>query len=369
MTDLLTTSAQRAYRTCPRLYSLRYERCYRPAHVADPLAFGALGHRGLEAWWGAAMVATEGTCKACGGSGEGPMYVVQFPGGEPQCDPCSNCGPSAWWAAAAAEIAKERDPFQRARALSLMWGYHSRWSELTWQGEPMRVLAVEAEFRGPLLNPETGALSRTWERAGKLDAVVEVAGRVYVVEHKTTSEDIAPGGDYWQRLQIDAQVSNYVTGARLLGFDVAGVIYDVIRKPALKPLLATPAEARRYRKSDGALDARQRADDENPEAFYDRLNAAIGPDLAAYYARALVVRVAEEEREAEADLWQTGLQIRDARRLNVWPRNADACVRYGRRCEFFGVCTGVESLDDPTRFKRVESPHEELTMCRPTAAE
>jgi hypothetical protein len=338
--DLLTTSAQRAYRTCPRKYLYTYEEGYRPAHVADALTFGTLGHRGLEAWWGAART-----------------------GGEPE----------AWWAAAAAEVDRERDPFQRARALSLMWGYHSRWQALTWQGEPMRVLAVEAEFRGPLLNPETGAASRTWERAGKLDAVVEVGGRVYVVEHKTTSEDIAPGGDYWQRLQIDAQVSNYVTGARLLGFDVAGVIYDVIRKPALEPLLATPVEQRKYTKATAKelprLYAGQRAEDESPEAFYDRLNATIGADLDAYYARALVVRLAEEEREAALDLWQTGQQIRDARRMNVWPRNADACVRWGRRCSFFGVCVGTESLDDPTRFRRVENPHEELTMCRPMAAE
>jgi hypothetical protein len=236
----------------------------------------------------------------------------------------------------------------------------------------VQVLAVEAEFSGPLRNPSTDAASKTWQRAGKLDAVVEVAGRVYVVEHKTTSEDIAPGADYWARLQIDAQVSNYIAGARCLGFEPAGVIYDVVRKPGGGPLKATPLESRKYTKATAKepsrLYAGQRETDETPEAYYERLNATIGADLEGYYARALVVRLEAEEREAEADLWQTGVQIRDARRLRVWPRNADACVRYGRKCEFFEVCTGAASLDDPTRYRRAETPHEELTMCRATVA-
>ena len=37
--------------------------------------------------------------------------------------------------------------------------------------------------------------------------------------------------------------------------DVAGVVYDVARRPLLKPLLATPVEVRRYRK-DGKLHAK-----------------------------------------------------------------------------------------------------------------
>jgi hypothetical protein len=313
---------------------MRYERLYRRSASSDVLALGTLGHRGLEAWWLAARAG-------------GP--------------------PDAWWAAAATEIDREPEPYQRARALSLMWGYHARWQDLTWKGEPIRVLGVEVEFRGPMLNPSTGAASKTWERAGKLDAVVEVGGRVLVVEHKTTSEDITPGGEYWQRLQIDAQVSNYVTGARLLGYEPAGVLYDVIRKPSQQPLKATPPERRRWTKA-GTLDARQRTEDETAYDFYERLNTVIGSDVGAYYQRALIVRMAEEEREASQDLWQTGVQIRDARRLQVWPRNADACVRFGRRCDFFGVCTGVESLDDVTRFRRASSPHEELQMCRPADA-
>jgi len=347
VTALLTTSAQRAYRACPRLYSLRYERGYRPLHASDPLAFGTLGHRGLEAWWLAAAAAP--------------------------------ADPDSWWGAALTALDSEVDDYQRARAQALMWGYHCRWHDMTWQGSPIRVLGVESEFCGPLANPDTGAPSKTWLRAGKLDVLVDVGGRVFVVEHKTTSENIDPGGDYWARLMMDPQVSNYVVGARLLGHpSVDGVIYDVIRKTSLRPLAATPEEKRRYTKPTKTeptprLYAGQRATDETADEYYTRLVEELlgdeGEALTTNYARALVVRLESEEREAAADLWQTGVQIRDARRLRVWPRNPDACLRWGRKCEFFGVCSGVESLDDPTRFRVAENPHEELNFTRqPSAA-
>jgi hypothetical protein len=47
--------------------------------------------------------------------------------------------------------------------------------------------------------------------------------------------------------------------------------------------------------------------------------------------------------------------------LNRHPRNPDACMRYGRVCEFFAVCSGEAQLTDPTRYERVDNPHPELT--------
>lgn len=328
--DLLTTSAQRAFRTCPRLYLIKYEQGYRPLNDPEPLRFGKLGHHGLEAWWRAAAE-----------------------------DPDN---PDVWWGAALAAIEREEpEGYQRSRAHALMWGYHCRW-----QTDCIRVLGVEVEFVGPLCNPETGGVSQTWLAAGKLDAIVEVYGRIAIVEHKTTSEDVAPGSDYWTRLHLDPQVTNYVNGARMLGYDADGAIYDVLRKPRLAPLMATPVEQRRYTKprkdEPSRLYAGQRDRDEEPDAYYQRTIDTIAEDVESYYQRAFVVRLEDEEREGALDLWQTGTQIRDARRLSVWPRNPDACQRYGRRCDFWDACAGLASLDDRTRYRRVENPHEELTL-------
>lgn len=64
---------------------------------------------------------------------------------------------------------------------------------------------------------------------------------------------------------------------------------------------------------------------------------------------------------AAFDAWQTAAAIREGRRLGRWPRNPDACIRYGSTCSYFDVCAGQGSLEDGTRFRQVENVHEELT--------
>ncbi len=320
---LLTASRARDYRACARLHHYKYELGFRPAVEAETARFGSLVHRALEAWW-----------KAVDGA---------------RLD------------AALAALELEADPFDRARAEVMIAGYDARWS-----GQELDVLAVEVEFVRPLVNPATGAESRTWRHAGKLDAVARErsTGRVLVVEHKTTSEDLTPGSEYWQRLRLDAQVSGYMAGARALGFEPVACLYDVLGKPAIRPGKATPIESRKYTKA-GALYAGQREADETAEEFRARLVEAVAANPERYFARGEVVRLEEEEAEAAFDLWQTGRAIREGQLARRHPRNPDACQRWGRTCEFFGPCTRTASLDDPTRFRRTVTVHEELTL--PTA--
>ena len=318
---LLTASSLKTARACLRLYLLTYEQGWRPATAAAELRFGTLVHRGLEAWWRAA------------GNGQGDARLD----------------------AALEAMAGESDPFDRARAECLLTGYHARW-----EADRYDVLAVEAPFVAALRNPATGKPSRTWRLAGKLDAVVrDPAGRVLIVEHKTSSEQIGPGSEYWRRLRMDGQVSQYYEGARALGYDVEGCLYDVLGKPAIRPLKATPPEARKYTK-DGALYKTQRDQDESPDEFRDRLSADIGSDPVGYYQQGEVVRLDAEMAEALQDTWQIGATIREARRTGCHPRNPDACVRYGRTCWAFDLCTGAASLDDATRFVRIGNIHPEL---------
>ena len=52
---LITPSSVKKYRACPRLYKLEQIDLVRPLHRPEAMTFGTLGHRGLEAWWLAAM--------------------------------------------------------------------------------------------------------------------------------------------------------------------------------------------------------------------------------------------------------------------------------------------------------------------------
>jgi hypothetical protein len=324
-TKLLTSSRLKDARACQRLHQIQYELGYRPTEDAEALRFGTLSHDGLQAWWESPRERLEEALAAM---------------------------------RAAVGLEEEPDLFALARAEAMLIGYDARW-----KSEPYEVLAVEVPFETELRNPMTGRPSQTWRLAGKIDAIVRDLrdGRVLVVEHKTAAGDVSPGSEYWRRLRMDGQVSIYFEGARSLGHDVAGCLYDVLGKPAQKPLKATPPEERRLKK-DGTPYANVRLEDETPVEFQARVMEAIAEDPNRFFVRGEVTRLDEEMAEHLYDVWQTAQSIREGELSGRHPRNPDACVRYGRTCPFFDVCTGVASLDDPTRFRRIESVHAELSV-------
>ena len=329
---LLTASSAKTFRRCAREYRNRYElRRVRRRTVAGPQTFGTLVRAGLEAWWRAI------------GSLALPRVL----------DEALN-----EMRRTASRTSEETSPLDLLRAEELLRGYHARWAEKTQLD--YQVLFVEQTFTAPLVNPDTDAASRTFQRAGKLDVVVRerVTERVLVVEHKTSSEPLEPGDDYWRQLILDSQVSTYLEGGAALGVKPSACLYDVLGKPALRPSAATPVESRKYKK-DGTLYANQRAEDESLEAFRERLRAHIAENLERYFKRAEVVRLEDEAAEAMFDDWQTARSIRECQLAGRWPRNTDACKRYGRLCDYFDACTGVVSLDDETHF-RSEVAHREL---------
>jgi hypothetical protein len=313
----------RAARKCARLHHYSYNLCIKPTREAEELAFGTLVHKGLEQWWRARLAGGEGDALL-----DAAISVVR--------------GESA-------------DPFDLVRAEVMLAGYHLRWKD-----DGMRPLAVEAKFLTPLVNPDTGAMSRTFALGGKIDVLVEDAsGRKLLMEHKTSSEDIGAGSEYWRRLRMDGQVSTYFDGAAALGIEVEACIYDVLGKPAQRPYKATPLESRKF-KANGELYANQRANDETVEEYRQRIGEAVAEDPARYFQRGEVVRLDEEMVEARADRWEQARIIRENELAARHPRNPDACSQYGRLCPFFDVCSGTASLDDPTRFTRAESAHPEL---------
>ncbi len=344
---LLTTSAQKKYRACARAFYNEYELCYRSAFADPALRFGTLGHGGIEAWSIEAMRDPRDLAARLDAAIDA---INNHPAG---------------------------DAYDKPKAVALMAGYHAMWAE-----EDVEYLAVERQFDTPLLNPETGAASRTFRLGGKVDAIVRWRGELYVMEHKTSKEDIGPGSDYRERLTLDSQVSNYLVGARSLGFDVVGSLYDIIGKPGQRPssialtdedgvkivLDASGARARtkdgkKWRQTgDAATGLTLQSRPETPDEYGERIAAAITADPERYFQRPTpVVRMVDEEREAAFDLWQTAAQIRESRRLSAWPRNSNSCRAYGKTCAFLPVCLGTATLDDPTKFRKAEKVNEELS--------
>lgn len=307
---LLTASRMKSFRACARQHHYAYVLGKRPLQDSAALSFGSIAHAALEAYWPT-----------------GPANALDL---------------------ALQHLPEDMDPFVRARAEAMLVGY-----DVAWRDEGFEALAIEKEFTLPLINPETGASSRTWQLAGKIDLIARGPdGRVWVVEHKTSSEDIGAGGAYRARLTLDGQVSQYIEGAAALGYDVAGVIYDVLRKPTIDPLEATPADSRKYKK-DGTLYATQRDRDETPEEYRDRCVEALGAKPDRHFARIEVVRLEADRDEYRFDVWQLGELMQLSERTGRAPRNGDACFRYGSPCAYLAVCQGRDSIDNPYAFRTV----------------
>lgn len=328
--DLLTSTRLRTGRSCLQLHKFRFIDGIVTLVKAQPLRFGTLIHTGLEP-----IMRLESDDERIAAA----IAAVQT---EPD-----SINPN---------IQVPTDPFDRVKAEELLRGYVFRWGN-----DEYEVLAVERHFETPLVNPLTGKASRTWRLAGKIDAIVQRRrdGLIFIMEHKTSSEDITPGSVYWKKLRMDGQVSVYFEGARSLGYDIAGCIYDVIGKPSIKPLEATPMESRKYTKA-GGLYANQREADEGPEQYRARLVENIASDPAGYYQRGVVTRLEDQMARAMHDIWLTAQHLHESQTEGSYPRNPDACVSFGRACDYFSVCAGEASIEDPTQFVKLSSPFPEL---------
>lgn len=312
-TQFLTNSRMSCARTCKRKHQLRYELGLFPAVESLPLRIGSAFHLALE---------------------------------------LNDLGEDA----AAAIRASNLDAFEQELVLRMFMGHLWRW-----QGDGYEVVAPEQQFDLPLVNPDTGAPTPCWRLAGKMDRIVRLAdGRLALQEYKTTTDDLSPGSDYWIRLRMDQQVSLYVLAARTLGFDVQTIIYDVTRRPMLRPYKATPEADRKFTK-DGRLYANQRANDETPEEYGERVNEDIAARPEHYFARVEIPRLAAELDDFRRELWQQQLEIRSAQRAQSWYRNTSACVS-PYECEYLSICSRRDlDTNTPAGFVRSTNVHPELS--------
>jgi len=209
-----------------------------------------------------------------------------------------------------------------------------------YQDSSYRVVASEIEFNVPLVNPDTGRHSRTFRLAGKMDCFVESEGRLYLMEHKTASESLEPDSNYWKRLRMDGQISTYWLACKQMDKDIMAVIYDVARKPDIKPRKGETIQEYGKRFAQDLIDRDER-----------------------YFSRREVARLQSDLDEAAADIWMTAKKIRDCERFNRWPRNTDACCRFGT-CEYLNLCSegyDIETQGIPEGFFKSDKLHPELS--------
>ncbi len=259
----------------------------------------------------------------------------------------------------------ERDLLIRAKCRAMLRGYDHRWHDAGYE-----VLAVEEVISEPLWNPATGAKSRTFQMAGKLDVYVEQYGRRYIMDHKFTSLDVTdPESPFWRQLVVEGQINQYMLLKWVRGERPDGAIWDAIRRPTISPKKLTKAERasavadQRYcgvRLSHETLMALQTEERETVEMYEARLTRDCieeRPDW--YFQRRTVPRMDADMLEYAEDLWQHSQDILAARKVKRLPKNSGACMTYGSPCQFLGICSGHDTPDSD-KWKRKAIQHPEL---------
>lgn len=263
--------------------------------------------------------------------------------------------------------ANKTDEIIAAKVRGLMIGYDARWGDSNFE-----VIGVEEVFHLPVINPSTGKASRTFTQAGKFDGIVSIDGRQYLLEHKTTSDDIAdPNSPYWGILDLDSQVSAYALANWQQGRKLDGTIYDVIRKPGIRPKTITKAEAKlivSHREYCGfevpteiALRVSRGDEKECPKLYEIRLASETFQNPEKYFQRRIVPRLDADLAEYASEMWDVGQSLLEARRKVLHYRNTGACRLFNSTCTFLGVCRKHDTIESEN-WKRKEQHHSEIPV-------
>ncbi|MHB1843255.1 MAG: PD-(D/E)XK nuclease family protein [Deltaproteobacteria bacterium] len=326
MTERMTTtySMWSLFRNCRKAAQWRYVLELAPMEKDRHLSFGSLIHECLETWHQGRQLA-------------------------PVLDHIDRACPSR------AQDEEQRRVWHLATAM--MRGYAVRYP-----AEDFEVVALEKKFEGEIINPETGAASRSFVLAGKVDGIVRIGDQHFLLEHKTAA---AVDAGYLERLWTDFQITLYAYYVeQALGIRVAGILYNVLVKARLQQSAGETEvefEARRAEliaKSKTGKSSAKRRMPETDDEFQARLaEKYAAPDM---FHRELLYISREQFTTLRAELWELTQAFLDARRRDVWYQNTSFCFQYGKPCPYFALCRSGGSSNVRDNFYEHRLPHEEL---------
>ncbi|NDD52845.1 hypothetical protein EBZ39_03025 [bacterium] len=255
------------------------------------------------------------------------------------------------------------DPYDRATIDALITGYREHYARDTF-----RAVAIEQEFRLPIFNPHSKRVStsKTYEYSGKIDLLVDdpmQPGKIWLMDHKTTSEDIEnQASPFWMRLRNATQPTHYQLALKQLGLEIDGCVWDVIKKPTIRPRKLTKEEKKElemFGTYHGVLiDMGYVPDAEQPEHYAARVLSDIRATPGKYFQRQIVPRTNEDLYEYASELFGISTRIRECETDGRFYKTGEphSCTLYNRTCEYLPLC-----VREGSTFDYVQSPgHSEL---------
>lgn len=320
---ILTVSALETFARCPQAYNLRYNQLIYPALYSSALSLGGAVHEGLEQL-------------NCGLSLNKAIAAASGQLDSRRDQALSSLAPE-YQADLTGQVEKDK-----AKARTIIRAHFRHWRVIV-GGDRSRDL--EFEFFDtertigpvPLINPKTGAPSRTFALAGKVDAIVGLkkrpeAGRL-VYELKTTS-DALKDFEIAIRQSIQPQLYAVLIRQLLTGeFELSGIVIDAVKKPTL-----------RGRKG------------ETPAELEDRMLEQYSSDPANFLRRIVLPLEDSRLRDVRKLAWRAAHLIRNSDRHDYLTVKGPACRKAYGWCEYRPLCW----YGDLSMFRFAETPHEEL---------
>ena len=242
-------------------------------------------------------------------------------------------------------------------ATAMMTAYAARYA-----AEDFEIVATEQNFEGPIVNPASGAASRSFVLAGRVDGVVRIGGEHFILENKTAAQI---NGDYLERLWTDFQITIYAYYVeQTMGIPISGILYNVLVKAKLqqgKGETESEFEIRRAEllaKSKTGKTTAKRKLPESDEEFKPRLAEKYAdPEM---FHREMLYLSRERFEILRSELWELTQAFLDARRRGVFYQNTAFCFNYQRPCAYFPLCRSNGNPNVIENFYQRVAPHEEL---------
>jgi len=390
----LSASAISAFKACPTRFRLAYREGLRTAEDTDSQRIGTNWHALHEVYHNA-------------------YCVYDSEQGDPD-DIALNAAIEhlneryAGDAIPASKTTEEWD-VERQQLLMSFLGYLWYWSD-----DPLTIVASEVAFELPLIAPKVGLPlpMREVVRVGKIDHVVKWRGMIGNIERKSTSRNIDPSSDYWDKAKKDTQVSMYALAFRDMLYQhespdwlpadahehsIGNTLYDVWHRPTIKPAKLSQAnttaliESGTYYETEFEVkvgpDDPEKPEDgprvtvdgvaaevipmkqgfairETPAMYGARLLADIYERPEFYFQRKEIARSTDDLEKFKVELFN----IYQAQRLyadtGCWFENEQQC-RATFPCPFIDICYGpgsdvvCDGQTIPPGYKRIfEDPAE-----------
>jgi len=244
-------------------------------------------------------------------------------------------------------------------ATAMMRGYAARYP-----AEEFEILALEKTFEGPIINPATGAASRSFVLAGKVDGIVRIGGDHFILEHKTAGQ---VDGDYLEKLWTDFQITIYAYYIeQTMGIPITGILYNVLVKAKLQQGKGETEEEYQARRAEllaksktGKTTAKRRLPESDDE-FQQRLEEKYAD--AEMFHREMLYLSRDRFDILRAELWELTQAFLDARRRGVFYQNTAFCFNYQRPCAYFALCRSNGNPNVIENFYQRVAPNEELRV-------